>query len=85
MLALSLGATALLLALTFVFACAVHALTGDPVEALLLAYSPGGLAEMSLVALSLEIEVAFVVCHHIARVFIVIAGASTVFNILARR
>ena len=34
---------------------------------LLPAYSPDGLAEMSLVALSLGIEVAFVAAHHIAK------------------
>lgn len=79
-LAISAGATALLLALTIGFAAAVASVAGDPVEAILLAYSPGGLAEMSLVALSLDIEVAFVVCHHIARVFIVIAGASAAFG-----
>ena len=77
---ISIGATAILLALTFVFSVMVAAVTGDPVEALLLAYSPGGIAEMSLIALSLKIEVAFVACNHIARVFIVIAGASAVFG-----
>jgi membrane AbrB-like protein len=81
----SLGATAILLCLTFGFSAAVATLSGDQFEALLLAYSPGGLAEMSLVALSLEIEVAFVVCHHIARVFVVIASASAVFGWLADR
>jgi membrane AbrB-like protein len=81
----SVGATTPLLCLTFGFSAAVGALSGDPIEVLLLAYSPGGLAEMSLVALSLELEVAFVVCHHIARVFMVIASASAVFAWLAGR
>ena len=41
--------------------------------------------KMSSVALSLKVEVAFVVCHHIARVFIVIAGASAAFGYSANR
>jgi membrane AbrB-like protein len=84
-LVISVGATAILLGLTFAFSAAISRLTGDPVEALLLAYSPGGLAEMSLIALSLQMEVAFVVCHHIARVFIVVAGAVAVFGWLGGR
>jgi hypothetical protein len=51
---------------------------------LLLAYSPGGLAEMSLVALSRGIEVAFVAAHHIIRVFIVMMGAAPAFAVLGR-
>ena len=41
----------------------------------------GGLAEMSLVALSLGVEVAFVAAHHIVRVFIVMLEAAPVFAI----
>jgi len=46
---------------------------------LLLAYSPGGLAEMSLVALALQIEVAFVAAHHIIRILFVMVSAGPVF------
>lgn len=84
-LAISVGATAILLALTFAVSAGVARLTGQPVAALLLAYAPGGIAEMSLIALTLRIEVAFVVCHHIARVFLVIASASAAFRLLGRR
>jgi uncharacterized protein len=51
---------------------------------LLLAYSPGGLAEMSLIALSLGIEVAFVAAHHVIRVLIVMIGATPAFASLGR-
>jgi uncharacterized membrane protein AbrB (regulator of aidB expression) len=51
---------------------------------LLLAYSPGGLAEMSLVAVSIDSEVAFVAAHHSIRVFIVMLGAAPSFAILKR-
>jgi uncharacterized membrane protein AbrB (regulator of aidB expression) len=51
---------------------------------LLLAYSPGWLAEMSLAALSLGIEVAFVAVHYIVRVFIVMVSAAPVFALVRR-
>jgi uncharacterized membrane protein AbrB (regulator of aidB expression) len=38
------------------------------------ACTPGGLAEMSLFALSLKTSVAFVFVHHLARLLPVIAG-----------
>ena len=69
-----------MLCLTFGFSALIASLTGDPNEALVLAYSPGGLAEMSLVALSLKIEVGSSCVSHIARVFIVIAGAAGIFG-----
>jgi uncharacterized membrane protein AbrB (regulator of aidB expression) len=50
---------------------------------LLLAYSPGGLAEMSLAALSLEIEAVFV-AHYFVRVFVVMVGAAPVFAFVLR-
>ena len=51
---------------------------------MLLAFSPGGIIEMSLIALALNIEVAFVACHHIVRVLIVIGGAAIGFEWLTR-
>ncbi len=46
----------------------------DPV-ALVLAYAPGGLAEMSIVALSYDRDVAFVGVHHVFRVMLALALA----------
>jgi membrane AbrB-like protein len=74
-LVLSLGSTAILLAITSLFAVVVSRLSHLSVATLLLAYSPGGLAEMSVVALGLGIEVAFVAAHHILRVLLVVGGA----------
>lgn len=72
---LAAGSTAILLAVTFAWAAGIGALTGiDPVL-LLLAYSPGGLAEMSMVALSLALEPGFVIIHHLTRVVLVLIGA----------
>lgn len=73
---LALGSTALLLTLTLSFSYAVSPLVPfSPVE-LMLAYSPGGLTEMGLIALALNTDVAFVAGHHIVRVVMVSSGAA---------
>jgi membrane AbrB-like protein len=82
---LSVGSTVILLAITFLFALGISRVSDYDVVPLLLAFSPGGLAEMSLVALSLGIEVAFVATHHIVRVVFVMAAAGPVFGLLGKR
>ncbi|MBM1175015.1 AbrB family transcriptional regulator [Microvirga arabica] len=84
-LALSLGSTVILLTITAAYAHGMSYVSSYGRVPLLLAYSPGGLAEMSLVALSLGIEVAFVAAHHIIRVLIVMVGAAPAFALLRRR
>lgn len=69
------GSTAILLVLTVVWAVAIGRATGLDPALVTLAYSPGGLAEMSMVALSLALEPGFVVIHHLARVVLVLLGA----------
>ncbi|MDX2103376.1 MAG: AbrB family transcriptional regulator [Alphaproteobacteria bacterium] len=66
------------------FAVGLSLLTGAPVPALLLAYAPGGLAEMSLIALYLDTDTAFVATHHIIRIFLVVSLASLLFTVLTR-
>ncbi|MEI2298856.1 AbrB family transcriptional regulator [Ensifer sp. MJa1] len=83
--ALSIGSTALLMCVSLAFAAGLACLTGDRFIALVLAYSPGGVAEMSLIALSLGIDVPFVVLHHIVRVFLVVAGSAAVFRAMGRK
>ncbi len=82
--AMSIGTTIILLAITLAFAAGLSRLSSFETTTLLLAYSPGGLAEMSLIALALHLEVAFVAAHHIARLFLVLIGAEAVFTALAR-
>lgn len=81
--AVSIGATILLLTLSFAFSIVVARLSDIDVVSLVLAYSPGGLPEMSLIALSLNVSVVFVVVHHLTRVLLVVAGSSTVFRIVS--
>ncbi|OAZ93517.1 AbrB family transcriptional regulator [Halomonas sp. G11] len=57
-----------LLFLAIIAAWAGHLLTGYSAAAALLAYMPGGAPELSLVALSLGIDPAFVTTHHLLRI-----------------
>jgi hypothetical protein len=82
---LSLGATLIMLAVTVAFALAFHGLFGQTAEQVLLAYSPGGLAEMSLVALAMHAEVAYVASHHVVRITMVILVAPLVFRWMQKR
>jgi membrane AbrB-like protein len=77
--------TAVLLATAVAFALAVHAITGFEVTVLTLAYAPGGLAEVSLVALALGLEAAFVATHHVVRIFIIVVAAPLVFRLIRGR
>jgi uncharacterized protein len=82
---LATGATAILLALALGFALLVAASAGISLAAALLAFSPGGLAEMSLIALSLGIDSAYVSSHHVARIFLIVLIAPALFALLSRR
>jgi membrane AbrB-like protein len=79
---LSVGSTIILLACTIGFAWAVAKVSIYGHVPLILASSPGGLAEMSLIALALHTEVAFVAAHHIIRVFLVMVGAGPLFGLI---
>lgn len=79
------GLTALLLAVTVATAVGVHLMTGLNLAALILAYAPGGLAEMSLVALSLQVDAPFVATHHIARIVAIIILAPIAWRLWQAR
>ena len=84
--AAALGGTAIHLGTTLAFAGALALGTGLGFEALVLAYSPGGLAEMSLIALALGFDRArFVATHHIFRIFTIVVFAPAAFRLLRRR
>ena len=83
-LALAVGALVLLLAVAVVFALAVGWATGLDFDALLLAYAPGGLAEMSMIALAQDIDPAFVAAHHTLRIALVVLLAPLLFRVMAR-
>jgi len=78
------GSTVLLVAITVVVALGLHWLTGLGTKGLRLAFAPGGLAEMSLIALALGVDAAFVSTHHIVRIFIIVVLAAPFFGLLRR-
>ena len=51
-----------------------------PRAAAFLAFAPGGVAEMSLIALSLQYSVVFVTLHHVARILIAVLVAKVGFR-----
>ncbi|HYG89427.1 MAG TPA: AbrB family transcriptional regulator [Azospirillum sp.] len=84
----SLGGTVLMLLLALAFGSLLHGITGLGMAGLILAFAPGGLAEMSLVALALGVDVAFVSTHHVVRIVLIVTLAPAVFLLwrrLARR
>ena len=78
--ALAGGSTLILVALAVGFALLLHGATGLPIPTLVLAYAPGGLAEMSLIALALSLDAAFVATHHLVRVFLIVVLAPAFFR-----
>jgi len=72
---LAVANAVLALGITFAFARGLAPLTGEPVAAVFLAFAPGGLAEMSLVALSLQMSVVYVTVHHILRIVLSVFAA----------
>jgi membrane AbrB-like protein len=77
-------ATVILLVISATFALTLQSITGIPFSSLMLAFSPGGLTEMSLVALALEIDTAFVATHHIARISVVVIVIPLLFQFFDR-
>ena len=83
-LAYSTGSTVILFAVTAGVAFATSRVASFGTIPLMLAYAPGGLTEMSLMALSLQMEVAFVAANHVLRVLLVTVGAALLLPLLMR-
>ncbi|MEO3429237.1 AbrB family transcriptional regulator [Pelagibius sp. CAU 1746] len=81
----SIGSTVILVAGGLLFAVALHPVTGLPTIGIFLAYAPGGVAEMSLIALALSIDAALVATHHIVRIFLIVVCTPLVFRLLPAR
>ena len=74
-LAAGAGYCLLLLVLTFVFVEIVYGFGLAPGMEALLAFAPGGQAEMTVLALIVGADMAFVIAHHVLRIVLVILGA----------
>jgi uncharacterized protein len=75
---------AIMLSATIAFALVLARMTGFAFSGIVLAFAPGGLAEMSLVALALAIDTAFVASHHIVRIGLVVTLAPLAFRLFRR-
>jgi uncharacterized protein len=75
----------IMLALGVSFSLALARLTGYPLPALVLAFAPGGLAEMSLIALALSVDAAFVASHHVARIVMVVTIAPLIYRLTRKQ
>jgi hypothetical protein len=74
-LAAGLGFCVILIILTLIFVEAVYGFGLAPGMEALLAFAPGGQAELTVLALIVGADVAFVIAHHVLRIFVVILGA----------
>lgn len=74
-LAAGLGFCVILMLLTLIFVEAVYGLGLANGMNALLAFAPGGQAELTILALIVGADMAFVIAHHVLRIFVVILGA----------
>ncbi len=84
-LAAGLGFCVVLMVLTFVFVEIVYGFGLAPGMEALLTFAPGGQAELTVLALIVGADVAFVVAHHVLRIFVVILGAPVVARLFSSR
>ncbi len=74
-----------LLAVTAVFVIVLDPFTPIGIEALVLAYAPGGLTEMSLIALALGLDLAFISTHHVVRIVLIMLVGPLFARLFAAR
>ncbi len=75
---LSLAHQAVMMAAAAVATVLMLRVVDEPASAIFLAFAPGGLVEMSLVALSLNLSVVYVSAHHVLRIVLAVLVARTV-------
>ena len=83
-LVLGVGSSILMIGVAVLFSRIVHLLTATELSLAFLAYSPGGLTEMSLLALAMGQEVAYVSVMHVGRLTLVIFAAAPFFRMIQR-
>lgn len=82
--AAALGFCLILLVLTAIFVEVIHLLALAPPMETLLAFAPGGQAEMTVLALIAGADMAFVIAHHVLRIVVVILGAPLAAMLVAK-
>lgn len=80
----ALGFCGILIVLTIIFAEIIHLADLAPPLETLLAFTPGGQAEMTILALIVGADMAFVIAHHVLRIVVVILGAPIAARLFKR-
>lgn len=80
----TLGHVAIMLLLTVGFAVALAGLLDIPPVTSVISFAPGGLTEMTLVALGLNIDVGFVATLHFTRVVMILMLAPLIYRMFVR-
>lgn len=75
---LSVVSVSAMMGLGIALAALVHMASGLPVDMLVVSFAPGGVVEMSLIALSLAANPAFVTLHHLVRIFFTVGELTVV-------
>lgn len=83
-LALGTVSAVVMIAVAVAFAWPVAHATDLSLDQAFLAFSPGGLTEMGLLALAMGADVAYVTVTHLVRITLVIFAASPVFRLIRR-
>ncbi|MGJ8611026.1 MAG: AbrB family transcriptional regulator [Octadecabacter sp.] len=81
----ALGFCLILLVLAGVFVEAIHLFHLAPPMETLLAFAPGGQAEMTILALIAGADMTFVIAHHVLRIVVVILGAPLAARLFNRK
>jgi membrane AbrB-like protein len=76
----ALGYCVIILGISAGFSTLILSLEVAPPIETMLAFSPGGQAEMAVLALVAGADVAYVVTHHVVRIVVVILGAPLFFR-----
>ncbi len=82
---ISIGAALIMVFVAVIFAIVLSLISDTPTTELFLALAPGGLAEMSIIALSFGTAAAFVSTHHIVRIIILVIIAPTIFQFIRKK
>ena len=81
---ISIGSTFILMSTAVGAGLLLSEITGLPWYLITLAYAPGGLAEMSLIAFGIGQNVPFVATHHLCRIGMVILLAPLAFKLIKK-
>tara|TARA_R110002167_G_scaffold13447_3_gene55980 strand:+ start:347 stop:1420 length:1074 start_codon:yes stop_codon:yes gene_type:complete len=79
---LGLSSGILMMAAAILIAVVMGPYLGLSSHALILALAPGGVAEMSLIALALDVDTAFIATMHIVRIVLIVSLAPLIFRLL---